>query len=340
MRKRKVGFAERLVLWELERAEKALSGNKLYKKIERSWKEAPKQPSTIYRAIRVLLSRGYIKKTGSKKIRGTVEEFWKITEEGKITARYLWREFHLKTHKELLFVEPALVCGKCNPDSPVCSTYRNQDECWDEAIENLKQYFYNLFDRVLDPDEQQIKEIKKLAKYPASIFQLVIQDEMSRELKRSLDEKGLGTLWLYLQQIALPTPEFSNWIMEGLQKEGPKSYDEIVQYIEQMVGLSPSEGIIEGVLMGLLFAGLIYYIETDEKYASIDFVLNALQLDPAEEVLKELERRPMGFSEISNALRKKHGVGVGYLYLKGVLEGLLTSKVIDEKEKKFYKINE
>jgi len=135
-----MGFSDSdlIVLFVLGKKEK-LSGSKIYeesKKHIECFGRRPEHKASIYPSIQKLMKEGYLKKVGEKRVRGTLERFYSLSERGQ-SAYSLVRE--------------TILVWEDVPDFRSSECYRCEDslveDCWEFFSEKLEAVVQRVFRR-------------------------------------------------------------------------------------------------------------------------------------------------------------------------------------------------
>lgn len=326
---RKSRFKSR-ILWALKAKEGPCCGKELYSDIRRASKqEAPRAESTVYRVLQELAEEGLVKKVGTERVRGTFKDLWIITPKGKEWAKSLYREFRLKNQFLMDIITGPVLCKECDPSNPLC--FKSLDQCWENAIALIEEAFQNSYGLKVELGREDVEWIKTRAEYPINLVKLEQLILLIEELD-NIKEEVHDEVWGYLQEKFLPP--FNPKVLLEIIRKKPMIFEEIIKYYQEKFHLQPFRGPLYAMLEGLRYSGTIVY-GNDEKYYDTANYLFEHELDPAEDVLEELKDKRLTFEDLQKHLYEKHEFPIPGFYLKGILEGLLTAKAIEEKDGRF-----
>lgn len=318
------------VLWALEESDEPVTGKNLYEKLKKWMKERIPSLTTVYRVLAKLSDEEYVKKVSSERVRGVVKDYWKITDNGKEYSKYLSRLQKLESAKDIMFIPPAIVCGKkCDPTSPIC--FDTMEECWENALHSLEDMFQEMYGPEIKLEPKHIDKVRQFIKYPGAILQMGLEYPIWKEIEEEWEEKGYNRVWDYLKEEFLPHVFLSLECLEAIEK-GATTPQDIGKYIEKKYDLIPLPNMVIGALEAFCAAGVLY--DDNGKLYFTESYWKQKGIDPARRILNELRKKPLTYSEMIQLLEDE-GIPINRSYLNGILTGLLTSGIIEEKNGRF-----
>jgi len=160
-----------------------LSGKQIYKEARKE-KECsilvlPKYSSSIYKALKTVEEQGFIEQVDEKRVRGTLERFYSLTQKGKKAFNELLDVFPIV---ELLpdFLEMRSACLKCKPDQV--------EDCWKIFSKNLEIAISDVKDIFPNSQPRAANYLKQVFKTPGHLREFIFWLKMLKLPKKRLEE--------------------------------------------------------------------------------------------------------------------------------------------------------
>lgn len=162
-----------------------LSGKQIY---EESRKEnecskliLPKYESSYYGYLRKIEEKGLIEQVDERRVRGTLERFYSLTQKGKKVFNELLDLFVIENMTPADFLEMQSECSTCEQD--------NVEKCWEIYVKDLEVTLNGMKDVFPKFRLQPLNLLKQEFKTPGHLQEFIFWLHMLKLPKRRLKDK-------------------------------------------------------------------------------------------------------------------------------------------------------